>query len=186
MVDTVEAQAREDVEPTGGDGLGIAAFVTGALGLGPVAIVLGALGLSRWRRGEATHRSWPFAGLVLGIVGTLGWAVIGVIAATSGASAAERDLHAQADAVTLGNAVVAWYAENPGAAEVEVAVDGTSYLVGEDAIEMTLPADAEPSVAVDGVTAYDWCLTLGYAGGESDAVAYGATQGLLDACPEQG
>ncbi|WP_062290110.1 DUF4190 domain-containing protein [Demequina phytophila] len=186
MVDTVEVQPREDLAREGGDGLGISAFVAGCVGLGPVAILLGALGLSRWRQGRAAHRRWPLAGLVLGIVGTVGWAVIAVAATSSDAPAAERDLQAQVDAVTLGNAVVDWYAANPGATAIEVGVDGTSYVVDGAPVTMTLPADAHPSVAVEGVTAYDWCLRLGYDGGEAPAAAYSATAGLVDSCPTEG
>ncbi|WP_062314115.1 hypothetical protein [Demequina rhizosphaerae] len=182
MVDTLEVEAGDDVAVSGGNGVGIASFVTGCLGLGPVAILLGGIGLARWRRGAAARRSWPLAGLVLGIVGTLGAAALAAVVLTSGTDEAEQDLRAQADVVTLGNAVVDAYVADPDGT-VEVGVDASGYVVDGTAIAAELSLDEDRAVSLEGTDAFDWCLTLTYGGGDSGAVAFAATEGLVVSCP---
>ncbi|WP_062467543.1 DUF4190 domain-containing protein [Demequina maris] len=182
MVDTLDTGTRDEVVVEGGNGVGIAAFATGCLGLGPIAIVLGLVGLSRWRSGAAARRSWPLAGLVLGIVGTVGAAALAAVVMTSGTDEAEQDLRARADVVAIGNAVVDGYVADPEGS-VEVAVDETGYLVNGAEVPAELALDDDRAASLEGTDAYDWCLTLTYGGGEKDAVAFAATAGLVESCP---
>ncbi|MDN4475181.1 DUF4190 domain-containing protein [Demequina sp. SYSU T00192] len=182
MVDTIEVEAPQEVAVEGGNGVGIASFVTGCLGLGPIAIVLGLVGLSRWRSGAAGRRSWPLAGLVLGIVGTLGAAALAAAVLTSGTDAAEQDLRAQADVVMLGNAVVEGYVADPDGA-VTVSVEPSGYVVDGIELPAQLSLDEDRAVSLEGTDAFDWCLTLTYGGGQDDAVAFAATEGLVRSCP---
>ncbi|WP_084039402.1 DUF4190 domain-containing protein [Demequina sp. NBRC 110053] len=63
--------------PSGGtDGVSIAALVTGILGLGFVATILGAIGLRRTADGDRSGAGMAWAGVVLGILGTIGWSVV--------------------------------------------------------------------------------------------------------------
>lgn len=59
----------------GTDGVSIAALVTGILSLGFVATILGAVGLRRTADGTRKGTGMAWAGVVLGILGTIGWAL---------------------------------------------------------------------------------------------------------------
>lgn len=59
----------------GTDGVSVAALVTGILGTGFVAIILGAIGLKRTAGGVRKGRGMAWAGLVLGILGTIAWTI---------------------------------------------------------------------------------------------------------------
>ncbi|WP_062462427.1 DUF4190 domain-containing protein [Demequina soli] len=178
MVDTVEQRTQDESAPAGGDGLGIAAFVTGCVGLGPVAVVLGLLGLSRVRGGVAMRRAWPLAGLVLGIVGTLGWIAIAVAVASGGG--AEREALAEVDAVNIGNAIVAAFDAHPSAATVDVAVADAGYTVAGTSVPAEL--DGARTLDYQGTDAYSWCVTLTADEGAVTA-SYDAATGLVGACP---
>lgn len=184
MTDTVDAptDAAEAPSAQGGNGIGITAFVTGSAGLGPIAILLGAVGLARWRAGAASRRSWPLAGLVLGAVGTVAAVVGGVVVATSGAAEAEVDARAQVDIINVGNAAVAYAVANPTATEIAVAVTDGGYEVVGAAMPASLDLDGDRDLSIVGTTAYDWCVTLTYVGGEAPSVAYAAAQGLVETC----
>ncbi|MDN4479976.1 DUF4190 domain-containing protein [Demequina muriae] len=57
----------------GTDGPSIAALVTGVLGLGVVATVLGAIGLRRTAGGQRRGTGMAWAGVILGLIGTIIW-----------------------------------------------------------------------------------------------------------------
>ncbi|WP_062135877.1 DUF4190 domain-containing protein [Demequina aestuarii] len=57
----------------GTDGPSIAALVTGILGLGVVATVLGAFGLRRTADGRRKGTGMAWAGVILGLIGTIIW-----------------------------------------------------------------------------------------------------------------
>jgi hypothetical protein len=59
----------------GTDGFAIASLVTGILSLGVVALVLGIVGLNRVKRSGQGGKGLAIAGIVLGVLGTLGWIV---------------------------------------------------------------------------------------------------------------
>ncbi|WP_156163676.1 DUF4190 domain-containing protein [Demequina subtropica] len=180
MVDTIEREVADDAPGAPRDGIGIAAFVTGCLGLGPVAIVLGAIGLRRWGAGAASRRSWPLAGLVLGVVGSLLWLAGWLIHAGTESSDGTVVAHAQVDAITVGNAVVARFAEDPAATAVAVELTDDAYLVDGVAVARTSPDVV--AVTYSGSTAADWCLTFDTDAAGERAVAYAATEGLVDSC----
>ncbi len=181
MVDAVETDVEDDASVAGGDGVGIAAFVAGCLALGPVAIVLGAIGLARWRSGAASRRSWPLAGLVLGVVGTLlllaGWLLHVGTERSEGTVLA----HAQVDVITVGNALVARHVADPQATDVDVVVEDDAYVVAGDRVPR-VSADVA-AVSYAGSTAWDWCVTLVAGADGSTTVGYAATAGLVEACP---
>lgn len=58
------------------DGVSIAAFVTGLWSLGPVAVILAVFGLRRTANQVRSGRWAAWAGLVLGILGTLAYVVL--------------------------------------------------------------------------------------------------------------
>lgn len=58
------------------DAVSIAAFATSLLGLSPVAIILGVIGLVRTSKQERSGKWMAWTGLVLGILGTIGWALV--------------------------------------------------------------------------------------------------------------
>ncbi|GIG53556.1 DUF4190 domain-containing protein [Demequina activiva] len=60
---------------TGTDGVSIAALVVGILGGSVIAIILGAIGLRRTAGGIRGGRGLAWAGLILGILGTIAWAI---------------------------------------------------------------------------------------------------------------
>ncbi len=182
MVETVEMAAGDEARRgDGGDGLGIASFVTGCLGLGPVAIVLGGFGLARWRDGRASRRSWPLAGLVLGVVGTVLIVTGTVLHLVSERSEGAVRAHAEVDVIGIGNAVVEQLVTHPDAAAVAVEADADAYLVGDLTVPRTV-GDAV-TVAYAGTSASDWCVTLTTGAAGEVGVAYGATAGLLEECP---
>jgi len=59
----------------GTDGTSIAALVTGVLGLGAVATILGAIGLRKTADGTRKGTGMAWAGVILGILGTIGWSL---------------------------------------------------------------------------------------------------------------
>ncbi|HEY0186630.1 MAG TPA: DUF4190 domain-containing protein [Cellulomonas sp.] len=83
--------------------LALVALVAGVLGTGPVAIVLGALGIRSARRHGRRGRGLALAGLVLGLVGTLGWAALGTVAV--GTAVASRPLPADVTGPRTAHAV---------------------------------------------------------------------------------
>ncbi|WP_062518236.1 DUF4190 domain-containing protein [Demequina gelatinilytica] len=178
MVDTIEREVEDGAPVARGDGIGVAAFVTGCLGLGPVAIGLGAIGLRRWSTGAASRRSWPLAGLVLGVVGSLLWLAGWLIHTGTEGSDAAAVAHAQVDAITVGNAVVARFVEDPTAAAVTVELADDSYRVDGVAVDRTSPDVT--AVTYTGSSAADWCITLDT--DREQSVAYAATEGLVDSC----
>ena len=155
--------------------MGITSFITAVLLLSPVAIVLGHLGMSAAKRGRARHRSFAVAGAVLGYVGLLVWAGAAYLLATDAGGAQSVDVQAQQDVSAVGAAAATQAAETglmPEVAQVgddyEVAGETiTAHLVGEHTLEIT------------GSTAYDWCLSIGYTGGEQAAYSYTATGGMV-------
>lgn len=183
MTDTVDAPAEEaPVRTHRGNGVGIAAFVFGALGLGPVALILGAMGLARWRDGRASRRSWPLAGFMLGIIGTVSGAALAVLYATSGAADAAEDAHAKVDVINVGNAVVDYYAPQAQAPLPVIGATADGYDVAGVAVPSTMAGTWLPEI--HGASAYDWCVSLSYETGAGDReVGYSATAGLVDACP---
>lgn len=66
------------------NGMGTAALVLGLIGLpfgcifGILAIIFGAVGMQRANAGLATNRGVAMAGLVIGIVGTVIWTLVGL------------------------------------------------------------------------------------------------------------
>jgi hypothetical protein len=58
----------------------IAALIVGILGGSVIAIILGAIGLKRTAAGIRNGRGMAWAGLILGIVGTLAWIAIAISA----------------------------------------------------------------------------------------------------------
>ena len=166
----------------GGNGVGIAAFVAGALGLAPIALVLGIVGLARYRSGRASRRNWALAGTVLGAIGLVAGAAIGVIYATSDAPLLTQDAHAKVDAVNLGNAVVDWYIAHPDGGVAPVVITDAGYAVGETAIAATVAVNGGRGVILEAPDPWSWCLTLEYSGGASSSVGYSATEGLVGSC----
>lgn len=72
--------------PIKNDGISIAALVTGVLGMGVVPLVLGIVGITRTKNGERKGRGMAIAGLVLGALQVVVFAVlfmIGFLAALS-------------------------------------------------------------------------------------------------------
>lgn len=67
---------QQPTPPAPVDGVSIAAFATGLLMLGPVAAILGAVGLGRTANGVRSGRWMAWTGLILGVLGTIGWVVI--------------------------------------------------------------------------------------------------------------
>lgn len=64
-------------------GMSIASLVLGLLSLllapfitGPLAAILGGIAIGRCNRGEATGKGMAVAGVILGIVGVIGWIVL--------------------------------------------------------------------------------------------------------------
>lgn len=81
--------ARRAQETSQGNGMAVAGFVCSLVGLflfgiilGPLGIVFSAIGLSKAKKEGRPLRGLALAGLILGIVATLGWLI--VIAAVSG------------------------------------------------------------------------------------------------------
>jgi len=69
-----------DQQPRPGtDGVSVAALVTGLLALGPVAFVLGLVGLYRTTKRGTRGRGFAVAGIVLGVLATIGWAILVVV-----------------------------------------------------------------------------------------------------------
>ena len=75
------------------NGMGTAALVLGIIGLliggcilGPLAIIFGAVGISKANQGVATNKGSAVSGLILGIVGFLGWGLVVLIALGSSSS----------------------------------------------------------------------------------------------------
>ncbi len=73
-----------------GNGLAIASLVCGIVGLlilwfilSPLAVIFGGIGLSRANKG-AKHRGQAMAGLVLGIIGLLGYIILVIFVTTNG------------------------------------------------------------------------------------------------------
>ncbi|ACQ81891.1 hypothetical protein Bcav_3649 [Beutenbergia cavernae DSM 12333] len=66
------------------DAVSVASVVTGVLLLGPVALVLGILGVRRTTRAWRRSPRIAWTGVVLGIVTTLGWVLLGLTAWLSG------------------------------------------------------------------------------------------------------
>ncbi|PWD51675.1 hypothetical protein C8046_14500 [Serinibacter arcticus] len=66
------------------DGVAVASVVAGALGTGPIALALGIVGLRRTTRAWRRSPRIATAGIALGAVGTIGWVVVGVVAALGG------------------------------------------------------------------------------------------------------
>lgn len=69
------------------NGMGTAALILGIIGLliggcllGPLAIIFGAVGISKANQGLATNKGSAVSGLILGIVGFLGWGLLVLIA----------------------------------------------------------------------------------------------------------
>ncbi|SEJ59760.1 DUF4190 domain-containing protein [Demequina mangrovi] len=182
MVETVGTSVEDDARiAEGGNGVGITAFVTACLGLGPVAIVLGIIGLARWRSGAASRRSWPLAGLVLGIVGTLlvaaGWLLHQGSQTSDGAILA----HAKVDVITVGNAVVERFAADPELTGVDVDITADGYVVDGAVVARTSEADV--ALTYEGSTAYDWCVTIAAGPDGGQTAAFTATGGLVAECP---
>ncbi|MDN4477906.1 hypothetical protein QQX10_06495 [Demequina sp. SYSU T00039] len=185
MTQTAESPAEHAAEApreSGGNGVGIAAFVTGALALAPLALILGLIGLARYRSGKASRRSWPLAGTILGAVGIVAGTAIGVAYALSEAPQVAQDAHAKVDVVKVGNALVDWSAAHAGAT-TPVSLTDTGYEVDGLAIPSELDQLEARGVTVLDPEPYAWCLTLTYDGGTSSAVAFSATEGLIDSCP---
>ncbi|WP_062381508.1 hypothetical protein [Demequina pelophila] len=180
---TVPQHVPEHARARGGNAVGIASFVFGALGAGLVAIVLGVWGLARYRSGRASRRSWPLAGLILGVISTAALGVLAYLYATSDADQVAADAHAQVDVITVGNVLVELSAAGPDLPQVELTVADDAYGVGGTSVEAALAGDR--TLALDGVDAYDWCLTLTYEGGAQDAVAFHSATGLVESgeCP---
>lgn len=61
--------------PTSTDGVSIGALITGILGLTLIPVVLGIVGLRRTSGGIRKGRGMAIAGLILGIVSTIAWAI---------------------------------------------------------------------------------------------------------------
>ena len=79
-----------DPQQQPGNGLAIASLVCGIVGLlilwfilSPLAIIFGGIGLSRANKG-AKHRGQAMAGLVLGIIGLLGYIILVIFVTTNG------------------------------------------------------------------------------------------------------
>lgn len=183
MTDTHAAPAAH-VAPRerGGNGVGIASFVTACLGLGPVAIVLGIVGLARWRSGRASRRSWPLAGLVLGVVATLVAAGLAAAAALSVTAPAAVTARAELDVIAIGNAVVDYSVAHPNGPAPAVTATPDGYEVAGT----SLPAELEGSWTPElrGTTAYDWCVALEFETTDGMAkVGYSASDGLVAGCP---
>lgn len=183
MTDTHAAPAAH-VAPRerGGNGVGIASFVAACLGLGPVAIVLGIVGLARWRSGRASRRSWPLAGLVLGVVATLVAAGLAAAAALSVTAPAAVTARAELDVIAIGNAVVDYSVAHPNGPAPAVTATPDGYEVAGT----SLPAELEGSWTPElrGTTAYDWCVALEFETTDGMAeVGYSASDGLVAACP---
>ncbi len=187
MTEAVDAPEREVEAPArGGDGLGIAAFVTGCLGLGPVAILLGAIGLSRWRSGAAPRRRGALAGLVRGIVGTVVAAVLWVVAAGSGGAQATAEAHAQVDAINVGNAVVDDFVAHPTDALFPPEVTEAGYLVAGVEVPTAVDPSISRALTYEGATPFDWCISIVLTGPvEPVTASYAATVGLVTQCPEK-
>ncbi|TNU76841.1 hypothetical protein FH969_01730 [Miniimonas arenae] len=73
------------------DPVSVTAVVSGAVGLGPVAVVLGALGLRRTSTRWLRSTTIAGVGLGLGVLGTIGWGVLAVVAALGGFGGASAD-----------------------------------------------------------------------------------------------
>lgn len=87
------------------DGVSIAAMVTGLLGLGVVGVVLGAIGLRRTAGAQRKGTGMAWAGVILGLVGTIIWSV-GLTWGVAGASSLW-------DAVETGTESEARYGDDP-------------------------------------------------------------------------
>lgn len=80
------------VTPVQTDGVSIAALVTGILGTGPLALILGIVGINRTKDGQRNGRGMAIAGLILGILTTIGWAIAVVLIVVALTVAADSDL----------------------------------------------------------------------------------------------
>lgn len=79
-------------QPAPQNGMGVAALVLGILSLlcfgfvlGVLAIIFGGIGISRVNAGRATNKGQATWGLVLGIIGLVGWSIWLLAQAGSGA-----------------------------------------------------------------------------------------------------
>lgn len=72
----------DDVQKQSASGLSIAALVTGILGLAIVPIILAAVELNRIKKGLSSPagKGMSIAGLVLGILATIGWIIYAIVA----------------------------------------------------------------------------------------------------------
>ncbi len=72
----------DEIKSKGPSGLSIAALVTGILGMAIVPLILGAIDLNRIKKGFSSPagRGMSIAGLVLGIIETIGWIIYIIIA----------------------------------------------------------------------------------------------------------
>lgn len=72
----------DDVQKQGASGFSIAALVTGILGLAVVPIILAAIELNRIKKGLSSPagKGMSIAGLVLGILATIGWIIYAIVA----------------------------------------------------------------------------------------------------------
>lgn len=160
--------------------LGLASFATGALLLSVVAIILGHLGVVAAKRGRADNRSFSIAGLVLGYAGLIATAVGVLLLWSNPVTAGDVDAKAQQDITAVGAAAAALAAQTGELPEVEQA--GAGYRVGEE----TVPAQMSGgrSLVLTGSSATDWCVTLGYKGGDHPSYHYAATTGMAPGpCP---
>src|SRR5690606_27213037 len=78
---TYAAYPQQQPANTGTDGFAIAALVSGVLGTGIVALILGIVGLRRTSGGVRAGKGMSWAGIILGVVGILGWtaAIVGLV-----------------------------------------------------------------------------------------------------------
>lgn len=168
----------------GGNAVGVAAFLCGALALGPLAIALGLVGLARYRSGKASRRSWPLAGLILGVIGTLALAVGAYLYATSDADQEAAAAHAKVDVINVGNAVVDHYAAHPKE-PVEFEVTDAGYRVSGLAVSASDPTIPSRALSQEGSDAYDWCITVTFTGDGLDPAlaSFAATEGYVASCP---
>ncbi|WP_062200066.1 DUF4190 domain-containing protein [Demequina salsinemoris] len=159
------------------DPLSVGAVVTGILLLSPVAIVLGHLALKRAKSRPDQPRTLAIAGTILGYLGLA--VTIGAIAAYMttfgpGLDRATADAQAQADVTAIGNAVATALESDP--VLPDIAVGDESYTVGGDEISALLAGERE--VELSGTSRTDWCVQLGYEGGEIATVAYVGADGF--------